>query len=97
MLKDSRLLDAVRDKYSRIPGAAPADFAGVLMSGALLGTDESRQYVEDALRHLDAFGDFKELAAGALFGASIEAGTDIGELRFRERPEAPFGGVRLRR
>ena len=80
LMKDGRLLDAVRDKHARIPGADPADFAGVLMNVALLGTDESQQYVEDALRHLDSFGDFKEMAAGAFFNANIEAGTDIGKL-----------------
>ena len=80
LLKDGRLLDAVRDKYARIPEAAPADFAGVLMNVALLGTDESQRYVEDSLRHLDSFGDFKEMAAGAFFSANIEAGTDIGKL-----------------
>ena len=80
LMKDDRLLDAVRDKHARIPGADPADFAGVLMNVALLGTDESQRYVEDALRHLDSFGDFKEMAAGAFFNANIEAGTDIGKL-----------------
>lgn len=80
LMKDGRLLDAVRDKHARIPGADPADFAGVLMNVALLGTDESQRYVEDSLRHLDSFGDFKEMAAGAFFKANIEAGTDIGKL-----------------
>ena len=80
LMKDGRLLDAVRDKHARIPGADPADFAGVLMNVALLGTDESQRYVEDALRHLDSFGDFKEMAAGAFFNANIEAGTEIGKL-----------------
>ena len=80
LMKDGRLLDAVRDKHSRIPGTDPADFAGVLMDVALLGTDESQRYVEDALRHLDSFGDFKEMVAGAFFNANIEAGADIGKL-----------------
>ena len=34
LMKDGRLLDAVRDKHARIPGADPADFAGVLMNVA---------------------------------------------------------------
>ncbi|OHE16815.1 MAG: hypothetical protein A2X96_10050 [Syntrophobacterales bacterium GWC2_56_13] len=80
LMKDGRLLDAVRDKHTRIPGADPADFAGALMNVALLETDESQRYVEDALRHLDSFDDFKEMAAGAFFSANIEAGTDIGKL-----------------
>ncbi|OIP92127.1 MAG: hypothetical protein AUK26_05380 [Syntrophaceae bacterium CG2_30_58_14] len=80
LMKDGRLLDAVRDKHARIPEADPADFAGVLMNVALLGTDESQRYVEDALRRLDSFGNFKEMAAGAFFNANIEAGTDIGKL-----------------
>jgi len=80
LMKDDRLLDAVRDKHTRIPGADPADFAVVLMNVALLGMDESQRYVEDALRHLDSFGNFKEMAAGAFFNANIEAGTDIGKL-----------------
>jgi len=80
LMKDGRLLDAVRDKHARIPGADPADFAGALMNVALLGTDESQRYVEDALRHLDSFGDFKEMAARTFFNANIEAGTDIGKL-----------------
>ncbi|MFH1912135.1 MAG: SEC-C metal-binding domain-containing protein [Pseudomonadota bacterium] len=80
LMKDGRLLDAVRDKHARIPGADPADFAGLLMNVALLGTDESQRYVEEALRHLDSFGDFKEMAARAFFNANIEAGTDIGKL-----------------
>lgn len=80
LLKDGRLLDAVRDKYARIPEAAPADFAGVLMNVALLGTDESQRYVEDTLGHLDSFGDFREAAAGVFFSANLAAGTDIGKL-----------------
>ncbi len=80
LLKDGRLLDAVRDKYARIPAAAPADFAGVLMSVALLGTEESQRYVEDTLGNLDSFGDFAEAAAGAFFSANLVAGTDIGKL-----------------
>ncbi len=71
LLKDGRLLDAVRDKYARIPEAAPADFAGVLMNVALVGTDESQRYVEDTLGHLDSFGDFGEVAAGAFFSAFL--------------------------
>ncbi len=80
LLKDGRLLDAVRDKYDRISEAAPADFAGMLMNVALLGTDESQRYVEDALGHLDSVGDFREVAAGAFFSANLAAGTDIGKL-----------------
>lgn len=80
LMKEGRLLDAVRDKHARIPGADPADFAGALMNIALLGTNESKLYVEDALRHLDSFGDLKEMASGAFFSANIEAGADIGKL-----------------
>ncbi|MBU4582692.1 MAG: SEC-C domain-containing protein [Proteobacteria bacterium] len=80
LMKDGRLLDAVREKHALMPGDGPADFVGVLMNVALLGTDESQRYVEDSLRHLDSFGDFKEMAAGAFFNANIEAGTDIGKL-----------------
>ncbi len=80
LLKDGRVLDAVRDKYSRTPEGAPAEFAGVLVNVALLGTDESQKYVETALERLNSFGDFKEMAAGAIFSANITAGTDVGKL-----------------
>ena len=36
--------------------------------------------MEDALRHLDSFGDLKEAAAGEFFSANIEAGTEIEKL-----------------
>jgi tetratricopeptide (TPR) repeat protein len=80
LLKDGRLVDAVRGKYARISEAAQADFAGVLMNVALLGTNESRRYVEDTLGRLDSFGDFREVAARVFFRANLAAGADIGKL-----------------
>ena len=39
LMKDGRLLDAVRDKHARLPGTDPDDFAEALMDVALLGTE----------------------------------------------------------
>ena len=80
LLKDSRLLDTVLDRYARMEGAAQVEFPDVLAHVARLGTDASRQYVEDALGQLDAFGAFRELAAGPLFCANLDARTDMGKL-----------------
>jgi len=81
LLKDNRLLDAVKEKHVRIPEAeaALADFAGGLMKVALLGTKEAHLYVEDTLGHLDSLGRSRE-AAALFFHANLAAGTDISKL-----------------
>lgn len=92
LLRDSRLLEVVRHKYSHEPVEDAMGFALALPAVALLQTDASRAYVEECLPRLPSL-PFMESFSGSFFVANLTAGTELPRLlRFaiQNRPEKTF-------